>query len=114
MSDLVEKWGKENLKEGWVAIPSSLLFIQKELGITPLGMNIIQNLVLHWWKKEDSPFPSQEMMAKRMGVSTRSIQREIKDMTKKGLIYKSKKNGSRLNEYNLAPLVEALKDKKWR
>jgi predicted transcriptional regulator len=112
---LAKKWGDRSLVLGWVAIPSSLLFLQGQLGITPTGMNILLNLVMHWWGDKENPHPSQASLAMRMGVSERTIQREINALVEKGLIKKkgtpsfhSKYRGRNL--YDLSPLVSMLNE----
>ena len=45
---LEKKWGEANLDDGWVAIPIGLLKKQSELAISPLGLNIIINLLSYW------------------------------------------------------------------
>jgi len=110
---LKEKWGEGALLMGWAAIPTTLLFLQGKLRITPLGMNILLNLVAHWWERSEMPFPSQEVLAVRMGVSKRSIQREIARLCSLGLL---KKEASSVrhpqykgrNTYDLTPLISVL------
>ena len=104
---LEKKWGENNLDDGWVAIPIGLLKKQSELDISPLGLNIIINLLSYWWYTDRSPYPSQETIANR------SIQREIKNLTRLGIIDKSstprsdKKYKGR-NVYKLEKLVNLL------
>lgn len=112
---LEKKWGEQSMLMGWTAIPTSLLFLQADLSITPMGMNILLNLISHWWESDEYPYPSQESLAKRMGVSKRSIQREIVNLTKYGIIEKtSNKAGSvkykGRNTYNLTKLVNLLSE----
>ena len=113
---LEKKWGEHNLDDGWVAIPIGLLKKQSELDISPLGLNIIINLLSYWWYSDRSPYPSQETLANRIGVSKRSIQREIKKLTRLGVIDKSstlrsdKKYKGR-NIYDLEKLVNLLNGK---
>lgn len=112
---LEEKWGENCLFMGWTAIPTLLLFLQSELSITPLGFNILINLISHWWESEEHPFPSQESLANRMGVSKRSVQREISNLVEKGLIEKTPNKPSHTkykgrNTYNLSNLVKILND----
>ena len=89
---------------------------QSELDISPLGLNIIINLLSYWWYSDRSPYPSQETLANRIGVSKRSIQREIKKLTRLGVIDKSstlrsdKKYKGR-NIYDLEKLVNLLNGK---
>ncbi|MEM7889356.1 helix-turn-helix domain-containing protein [Morganella morganii] len=113
---LEDKWGKSSLTMGWVAIPTSLLFLQSELSISPLGMNIILNLVSHWWSSEDHPYPSQESLAKRIGVSKRSVQREMANLITLGIIIKTTtkvadRRYKGRNIYDLSPLVDVLNNK---
>lgn len=110
-----EKWGEPALGMGWTAIPTTLLFLQSHLGITPLGMNIILNLVAHWWDTKEKPYPAQEAIAARIGVSKRSIQREMKTLIELGLLSKKPSLASHpkyrgRNAYDLSPLVTLLEE----
>lgn len=112
---IVEKWGEPALEMGWTAIPTTLFFLQNQLEITPLGMNIILNLVTHWWSVNENPYPAQEALAARMGVSKRSIQREMKTLIDQGLISKKPSSTSHpkyrgRNAYDLSPLVKILEE----
>jgi predicted transcriptional regulator len=114
---LEEKWGNDSMSMGWTAIPTLLLFLQSDLKISPLGLNIILNLVSHWWDSEENPYPSQESLAKRMGVSKRSVQREVANLVSLGLIEKRSTKASDnkykgRNTYDLTNLVKILNDKK--
>lgn len=110
---LQEKWGEGALLMGWAAIPTTLLFLQEKLRITPMGMNILLNLVAHWWERTEKPFPSQEVLAVRMGVSKRSIQREIARLCRLGLLEKEASSVRHpqykgRNTYDLTPLITVL------
>lgn len=112
---MIDKWGSESLGMGWTAIPTTLIFLQSQLQITPLGMNIILNLVAHWWDANEKPYPAQESLASRMGVSKRSVQRELNSLIGLGLISKkqSSKNHPKYrgrNSYDLTPLVKILSE----
>jgi len=82
------------------------------LGLNPVDMNILINLLSHWWKPSDKVYPSQDAIAKRMGVSKRTVQRSIDKMellkiievqsTKRSSQYKGR------NVYNLKPLALIL------
>ena len=113
---LEKKWGERSMLMGWTAIPTSLLFLQAELSISPLGFNLLMNLVSHWLETTEHPYPSQESMAKRMGVSKRSIQREITTLVELGLLDKQpNKAGNKKfkgrNTYDLSKLVQVLNEK---
>jgi len=111
----MEKWGNESLKLGWTALPTALLILQGKLGISPLGLNILLNLVSLWWDVSEQPYPSQQTLANRIGVSKRSIQRESLSLIKAGLLktrrstYQDEKLHGR-NAYDLKPLVEKLQE----
>lgn len=110
---LRRKWGEEALLMGWTAVPTTLLFLQGKLSITPLGLNVLLNLISHWWEYGESPYPSQEALATRMGVSKRSIQREVSRLCRLGLLHKESSSVRHpqykgRNTYDLSPLVEIL------
>lgn len=114
-NSIVDKWGKRSCSLGWVAIPTLLLFSQKELGITSSEMNVLLNLVAHWWDKSKKPFPSQGAIAYRTGLSIKTVQRSLGSLEKKGLIIKIPTPRSNLitqgrNMYDLTPLVIKLEE----
>ena len=110
---MIDKWGDRSCSLGWVAIPTLLLFSQKELKITSSELNVLLNLVVHWWEKSESPFPSQGAIAYRTGLSIKTVQRALSNLEKKKLIIKTAT--SRSNSvtkgrtlYDLSPLVSEL------
>ena len=112
-SSMIDKWGDRSCSLGWVAIPTLLLFSQKELKITSSELNVLLNLVVHWWEKSESPFPSQGAIAYRTGLSIKTVQRALSNLEKKKLIIKTAT--SRSNSvtkgrtlYDLSPLVSEL------
>ena len=112
--DLISKWSKETMEYGWVSIPSLLLFYQNELQINSLELNVIINLVLHWLEKDKNPYPSQGAIARRMGVSVRTVQRTLDDLVEKELLERKRSSIDSpiykgRNLYNLEPLVNKIK-----
>ena len=112
--DLLNKWSEQTMEYGWVSIPSLLLFFQKELQISSLELNVIMNLVLHWWEKDKNPYPSQGAIARRMGVSVRTVQRTLDDLVEKELLERKRSSIDNpiykgRNLYNLQPLVRKIK-----
>ena len=113
-STFKQKWGPETSSVGFTPFPSTLLFAQAELGLTPIEMNIILNLLVHWWEKDKYPYPSQKAIAYRMGVSSRTVQRTLLDLEEKKLIIRQRTRRENKvyrgrNIYNLEPLIETLK-----
>ncbi|MFY7229572.1 helix-turn-helix domain-containing protein [Enterobacter cloacae complex sp. IR5476] len=110
---LESKWGKDALSMGWSAIPTSLFFLQGALNMTPTTFNVLLHLIIHWWKPYDWPHPSQESIAVRMGVSSRTVQRSLQELENYGLLTKirtSKDNPKYKgrNIYDMSLLVKSL------
>ena len=79
-----------------------------------MEVNVLLNLLVHWWEKDKFPYPSQKAIAYRIGVSTRTVQRIIKNLEKKNLIIRQRTNREDKiykgrNIYNLEPLIDTLK-----
>lgn len=111
---LHDKWGKA-LDMGFVVIPNALLRCQYSLAIGDGELVVLMNLMMSWWKVGENPFPRAETMAKRMGVSDRTVQRHLGRLEKKGLIKRIRKPDRRNEhqaavEYDLGGIVEKLKD----
>lgn len=112
-NSVIDKWGEVSCSLGWVAVPTLLLFSQKELKITASELNVLMNLIVHWWEKSEKPFPSQAAIAYRTGLSVKTIQRALSNLEKKGLIIKISTPRSNVvtkgkNLYDLSPLIEEL------
>lgn len=114
-NSLIDKWGEKTLASGWTALPLIILTEQKKLNLNPTGLNVLLHLLSQWWEKEKMPYPSQISIAKKMGVSPRTVQREIAKMKKNGLL-KTKRtpfNDPKYlgrNIYDLTPLILLLED----
>ncbi|GJH13584.1 hypothetical protein CBA19CS11_32120 [Caballeronia novacaledonica] len=52
-------------------------------------MVVLLNILDFWWQADQLPFPGVPALAKRMGVSNRSIQRAIESLEQKGLVTRS-------------------------
>lgn len=111
---LEDKWGSKVLEFGWTAVPTALFLLQKELELNPTQLNVLLNIILHWWG-EDKPHPSQKSIAKRMGVSSKTVQRAVFSLEEKGLISKTRtirdnpKYRGR-NRYDLSPLIKKIEE----
>ncbi|MES2149814.1 MAG: helix-turn-helix domain-containing protein [Pseudomonadota bacterium] len=110
---LQEKWGAA-LNDGFVVIPSALLRHQHELGIDGGEVVVLLNLLMSWWKASDMPFPQTSTLAKRMGVSRRTVQRHVESLEKKQFIRRmwngtSEKTDRAVARYDLSGIVARLK-----
>ena len=107
------KWG-EALNEGFVAVPSALFRHQWRLKLDNGEVIVLMNLVMSWREIGDLPFPSTSTLARRMGVTKRTVQRHIESLEDKDLIRRIL--GTRVGDerrvvtrYDLSGIVAQLK-----
>ena len=106
-----EKWGA-SLYAGFQIIPNVLFRCQKLLGLDPVEVVVLLNITTHWWEREDLPHPRPSVIAKRMNVSTRTVERHIVALQRKGFLRRltpRKKGGRMVRPFDLGGLVEKLK-----
>lgn len=106
-----KKWSKALMDPGWTAFPSVILENLDELGLKPIDATILMYLSTHWWTADNLPRPSKFSIAKAVGIQSRSVQRRIANLEKKGLIkrveHRIPGKGSRPNSYSFAGLIKA-------
>lgn len=108
-ASLSKKWGNEIIHFGWTAIPNALLRNMGALNITPTEMVVVCYLIMFWWEKDRLPFPSIMKMATELGVSSKTIERNLSSLEKKSLVKKTERQG-KSNKYDIAPMVSHLVD----
>lgn len=103
-----EKWGGVIYQNsGFVAVPMALLRAQARFGLSPTDMIVLINLLIHWWEPDSPVFTRSATIAKRMGASTRTVQRSLNKMIAKGIIaYGSRYEDRRTLDFE--PLVKYL------
>lgn len=109
---LEKKWGAEALSHGFMTIPSLLLQAQARLKITPTQMNVLLQLVEHWWEADRKVFPSTKAIGDRIRLGPKQVQRHVRALEIKGLLTRKARfrDGSQTsNEYDLNGLVKKLK-----
>jgi predicted transcriptional regulator len=79
------KWGDAVLA-GYQILPDALVRGQHLLKLSATDMVVIANLNQAWWFEERLPYLQPHTIAKRMGVSERSVQRSLSRLRKKGLL----------------------------
>jgi predicted transcriptional regulator len=106
-----EKWGTA-LDAGFQVVPNILIRSQNLLDLDPIDLVVLLNLMSHWWEKQDVPFIAPSKIARRMNVSTRTVERHLKGLEKKGFLRRCKpqrsEDGQYTRGYDLQPLVGAL------
>ena len=104
---VAERYGDAG-KAGWSPLPDVLLFNQRKLELNSEDLNVLLNMMAHYYSPGAMPFVRPNVIAKRMGVSTRSVQRSITRLRKKNLIAKAS-GPKRQVIHDLTPLIEKLR-----
>ena len=82
----VKKWGRDVIEAGFTVVPSVILQRQATLGLTSPELNVLLQLLDHWWSASSFPYPSRKAIAERMGVSPQTVQRHITKLARCGFI----------------------------
>src|ERR1700722_12793472 len=101
------KWG-DAARAGFQIVPNVLFRAQQYLELDSAEVVVLLNLALHWWAADSLPFPSPAIIAKRMGVSKRTIERRLEALEKKGFIKRLAATEELQRRYELSGLVEKL------
>ena len=107
-----KKWGSA-ADAGFQIIPDVLFRCQRFLALDATDIVILANILLHWWYEEQLPHPRPSVIAKRMNVSTRTVERHIEAMERRGLLKRLPsqiKNGRTVRPFDLTSLVAQLKN----
>jgi hypothetical protein len=108
-----KKFGKPVMDVGFCITPSMLMKAQARIGLNPVQFNIVMQLLDQWWAADRRPWPSKSLLAERMGMSPRQIQRQIAELEGAGLIQRIGRTrpgkGKTSNEYDLTGLVNKMK-----
>lgn len=84
-SAVYEKWG-EAARAGFLAVPDLLFKHQDTLGLSPTELVVLLNVLMHWWYRDQKPFPRPTSIARRMGSTVRTVQRAIAELEARGLL----------------------------
>ncbi|XYK82627.1 MAG: helix-turn-helix domain-containing protein [Labrenzia sp.] len=106
-----EKW-KEAGQAGFQLLPDVLLKNQAELGLASNDLIVLINVTMHWWYEGQRPFPRTTVIAKRMGLDPRTVQRSMKRLINLGLVRRITENKGTDEErevFDLSGLVDALR-----
>jgi DNA-binding transcriptional ArsR family regulator len=79
------KWG-DAILAGYQILPDALLRGQHLLKLTATDVVVIANLNQAWWFEDRLPYLQPHTIAKRMGVSERSVQRSLSRLRQKKLV----------------------------
>lgn len=102
------KWGIAS-DPGFLTLPYVVMLHQARLGLTSEMLNVLLNILAHWHAAGRMPYPHSNTIAKRMGVSTRSVQRAIAQLIEQGFMAKvPRKKRTDPQAYDMKPLVKKL------
>ena len=107
-SAVYAKYG-EAAVAGFQAVPDLLLKHQAKLDLSPTNLVVLLNVLMHWWYPEQKPFPRSTTIAKRMGLSSRAVQRSLQHMQQLGLLARERSDDGR-TYLDPEPLVAKLKE----
>lgn len=96
---------------GFCTVPNLLLRAQGRLGLSAEQFNIVMQLAEMWWDAGDPPHPSKDLLARRMGITERQVQRHLASLEKKGLVKRVARHGPKAqtsNGYLMAGLIQKL------
>lgn len=111
-----DKWDFDFRKNGFSVLPNQVFYINQFLSasqkLSATELLLILNLLTWWWKKDSLPFPSKNLLAERLGLSARQVQRAIKTLEEKQMLRSIPRfeNGrQKTNQYDLSLFVELVK-----
>ena len=100
------------MKLGYTMLPNLLLQAQGRLGISPVQLNVLVQLIQHWWDADSDPFLAKETIARRMRKGPRQIQRYLIELELAGLLKRRPRfkghQAQTSNAYDLDGLVSKL------
>lgn len=106
-----EKFGSA-IDGGFQAVPDVLLKHQNKLGLSPVDVVILLNIMMHWWNAHDKPYPRLVTIAQRIGVTPRTVERRISRMEKAKLLRRlpaeKKEKGLSVRRFDLGGIVSRL------
>jgi len=107
-----DKWTKGLISLGFCTVPSIIFWAQGRLRLTTEQFTTVLQLADFWWDAGEPPFPTKELLAGRMRMGARQVQRHLTALEKKGIIkriprYRGPKNQI-ANGYDMNPLVKKL------
>lgn len=105
-----DKWGAA-VKKDYQVVPNQLFRSQTRLGLDAVDVVLVLNIALHWWRRNDLPFPRPAVLADRMGLTTRSVERRIRKLERAGVLRRLPREiqrGVSVRRFDLRGLADKL------
>lgn len=106
VDSIAERWGA-GVDAGFIAVPNMLVKAQARLGVSPIDIVVLLNIIMHWWHRDRRPSPRSTAIAKRSGLGHRTVQRSLRKLEGLGLIRRIRVSRDR-TEYSLDGLKNRL------
>jgi predicted transcriptional regulator len=78
--------GQSPYQTGFTVFPNLLLEYQQRLNLDPVELNLLLQIIKHWWEADKFPFPSMKALAAGIGRDVSTVQRRLSGLVEKGLI----------------------------
>lgn len=100
---------------GFTAVPDVLIRSQGQLKLSPTEMVVLLNILLHWWREDEWPYPRISTIGERMGASRRTVERAIRGLQEKGLVVHRRSeavgDGPAARRFDLSGLIDILRSR---
>jgi predicted transcriptional regulator len=107
-----DRWSDAVMERGHTIIPTILFWGQAKLGLTPDELNVLLQIISHWFYGGNDPHPSKDRIAERMRKHPRTVQAYLTSLEDKGFITRVERfkpnKGQDANGYDLSGLVAKL------
>lgn len=104
-----EKWDGVT-DPGFLTLPYVLLLHQADLNLSSEHLNVLLNFIAHWHSSGRMPHPRTTTIARRMGISVRTVQRSLSWLIANGFIMKLPRlSRTAVQQYDMLPLIQKLK-----
>jgi len=108
---LERRYGPEALERGFAALPTSVIDAYTALGVSRGQRALLEALWLDWRDDDGLSVVAEAVLARRIGASTRTVERYTAALCAAGLVSVVRRRGAfgeRLaNAYDLSPLITA-------
>lgn len=109
---LQKKWGATIIGAGYTAVPDILLRRMGALGLKPMEMIVLLQILTYWWEADNKPYPSKKAIASAIGCSEKAVQKTITRLQKLAFVARIERrrdaDRSQTNIYDFAPLIQML------
>jgi hypothetical protein len=95
------RWSQNVIDRGYTVIPTILLWGQAKLQLTSDELNVLLQIISHWFYAGNDPHPSKATIARRMGKHPRTVQDYITSLENKGFLKRVERfRGSKAQDTN--------------